>query len=477
MRRLNPELRRYLWLELSPARLISMPVVIAALMLLIGAWAFQPGLAMGGPGLLEGMATLGSTGFALIVLFWGARLSANAVVREIAGRTWDQQRLSSAGAWAMTWGKLFGSTVFVWYGCLLFLLVAGMSLIFWQALYGGVSALFNAPLWAVLIQMVVGLIAFAVLVMASVMLIAMTAVARRETGRQLDVSIAQIVVILVAFALFTSFGDSSQGAPVVWWGMELHALWFVVASLVVFAAWAVVGLWRRMRVELQVRNWPVMWPLFAIFAGLWAAGFADGVAAVVVAAVVVLVAGYVPAVLEQPDPVRLRRLLGALRQGDGATALRFMPLWLVNHMVALVAVAIAALVLLGEGGGHGVEQIDGLAFAAGTLVAFYLFVTRDLLLLVFAALGRAGRRAFATWLLWMAVLYGLAPMILAALGFYPSLPVFVPVWDIPFANLAVPPVVWPLLQAIAVLLLIRWRWRRFASGRLATAKVAGPLSS
>ncbi len=466
---MNPELRRYLWLELSPARLIAMPLVIGALMLLVGAWAFQAGQPMGGADLLEGFTALGSTGFALLVLFWGARLSANAVIREIADRTWDQQRLSSTGAWAMTWGKLIGSTIFVWYGCLLLLVLACVSMILWQVFHGGVGLMFHAPLWVVLAQMILGLLAFAVLVLASVMLIAMTAVARRETGRQLDVSIAQIVVILAALMLFSSFSDRSQDARILWYGLDLDAMWFAVASVAAFAAWAVVGLWRRMRVELQVRNWPVLWPVFAVFTGIWCAGFVDGVGSVVIAAVVVLLAGYVPAVLEQPDPVRLRRLLAAMRQRDMGTALRFMPLWLVNHVVALVAVLIASAALLSADGntaGQGIERIDGLAFAAGTLFAFYLFVTRDLLLLVFAALGKGGRRAFATWLLWMAVLYGLVPMILAATGLYASLPVFVPVWNISLIDFAVPPVVWPLLEVAAALILVRWRWRRFATARL-----------
>ncbi len=469
MSTINPELRRYLWLELSPARLIAMPLVIGALMVLVGAWAFEAGQPLGGADMLEGFTALGSTGFAVLVLFWGARLAANAVVREVADRTWDQQRLSSTGAWAMTWGKLVGSTLVVGYGCLLLLLLACVSMVLWQALYNGVALAFHAPLWVVLAQMVLGLIAFAVLVLASVMLIAMTAVARRETGRQLDVSIAQIVVIVAALGLFSSFNDRSQDARIVWFGLNLDALWFAVASVCAFAAWAVVGLWRRMRVELQVRNWPVLWPVFAVFTGLWCAGFTDGIGAVVIVAVVVLLAGYVPAVLEQPDPVRLRRLFGALRQRDMGTALRFMPLWLVNHAVALIAVLIASLALFssgGEGSAGGIERVDGLDFAAGTLIAFYLFVTRDLLLLVFAALGRGGRRAFATWLLWMAVLYGLVPMILAALGLYASLPVFVPVWDIPLFDFAVPPVVWPLLEVFAALVLVRWRWRRFASARL-----------
>lgn len=470
MTRLNPELRRYLWLELSPARLVAMPAVIAVLLLLVGAWAHQPGAPWGGQGLLQAFATFGTVGAALLVLFWGARLAANAVVREVGDRTWDQQRLSSAGAWAMTWGKLFGSTIYVWYGCALLLAVAVVAVVLSDSTYGNVVTGFQIPAGVLVAQMAIGLVAFAVLVMAAVMLAAMTTVARRESGRQLDVSIAQILVILLAFVAVTTVRDQGYGERIVWFGLSLDAAWFSIASLAGFAAWAVIGLWRRMRVELQVASRPVMWPLFVVATGLWCAGFSHGIAAAVVFAVVVLLAGYVPAVLEQLDPVRLRRLFAALGERDLGTALRFMPLWLVNHVVALVAVAAVSVMLLGEGADASgtVAEVDGFGIAAGTLVAAFLFVTRDLLLLVFAWLGRGGRRAFATWLLWMALLYGVVPMILTALGLYASVPAFVPVWDVPFVDLAIPPVLWPLLQVAAALVLLRWRWRRYGARRLAT---------
>ena len=48
------------------------------------------------------------------------------MVGEIRDRTWDGQRLSSLGAGTMIWGKLFGSTIFNWFGgaiCLAVILV------------------------------------------------------------------------------------------------------------------------------------------------------------------------------------------------------------------------------------------------------------------------------------------------------------------------------------------------------------------
>ena len=104
--RLNPEFRRYLWLEISPQRLIAMPAILGAIFFLL--W-------LGGrPELALGEWSLGV--YLLLVLLWGPRLAASAVVSEVRARTWDWQRMSAVGPWQMTWGKLFGSTIFVWYG-------------------------------------------------------------------------------------------------------------------------------------------------------------------------------------------------------------------------------------------------------------------------------------------------------------------------------------------------------------------------
>jgi len=292
----------------------------------------------------------------------------------------------------------------------------------------------------------------------------MTTVGRRESGRQLDVSLAQILVLVVAYVAFSAATDFGYGKTISWYGRELDAAWFAVASLVAFAAWSVVGLWRRMRVELQVRTWPAMWPLFVLFAGGWSAGFVAGTPALVVLAGVILLAGYVPAVLEPLDPVRLRRLVAAVAARDVAATARFVPLWLVSHVIAAIAVAVAVGALMASPHeGPSPPFIFGLAdAAAGGLVAAWLFVSRDLLLLVLARLSNGGRRAFATWLLWMVLLYGVAPMILAAFGLYGAMPVVLPLREMPFGPTVPAPLLWPLLQAAAVAGIVFWRWRRHA---------------
>src|SRR5262245_22938309 len=109
---MNPELRRNLWLEFSTHRVIAVPVVIALGILLIKA--------SGGKDTLETIAGFAGMGYAAMVLLWGTQLAGMSVIEEAQSRTWDAQRMSAIGPWAMTWGKLVGAPSFTWYGgCIL----------------------------------------------------------------------------------------------------------------------------------------------------------------------------------------------------------------------------------------------------------------------------------------------------------------------------------------------------------------------
>src|SRR5690606_8467172 len=108
----NPEFRRNLWIQFTSTR-----VLVAAMLtglLLVCALAVDYGLT-------RNAFVPDITGFvaywlaAAIVIFWAGRGAAGAVLREIRGRTWDAQRLSTLHPWTMAWGKLFGATSLAWF--------------------------------------------------------------------------------------------------------------------------------------------------------------------------------------------------------------------------------------------------------------------------------------------------------------------------------------------------------------------------
>ncbi len=112
---MNPELLRHVWLEINPHRLIAMPVVLTLIFFMAYSMNdYNFGIPLSHTALWI---------FGAIGLLWGARVASDAVAEELRDKTWDTQMMSAMEPWSMTWGKLFGSTVYTWYGSVLCLLV------------------------------------------------------------------------------------------------------------------------------------------------------------------------------------------------------------------------------------------------------------------------------------------------------------------------------------------------------------------
>ena len=55
--------------------------------------------------------------------------AADSVLDEVNDNTWDFQKLSALSPWSLAFGKLFGSTIYCWYGGLIaFAVAVGISL-------------------------------------------------------------------------------------------------------------------------------------------------------------------------------------------------------------------------------------------------------------------------------------------------------------------------------------------------------------
>jgi len=231
--------------------------------------------------------------------------------------------------------------------------------------------------------------------------------------------------------------------------------------------WAILGVYRVMRAELQLAGKPWVWPLFCLFLGLYVVGYMDGlfglievatetttgrkmVDRMVVFAAVIFALNYVGMLFESKDVVAFRRMLGALRAADVRTALENLPLWLITYGLALCsAFAVVIAIIAVEYGGRGVPVTF--------ICAAVLFLTRDIALLLNQHLGKVPRRANLTVMVYWLVLYGLAPMLLKVFDGEAALPVFLPM---PRAEplVAIVPVF--LQAAVMVALLIR-RWRAY----------------
>ena len=381
---MNPELKRNLWLELSAHRLILAPVVIFAIA--FAARAMLPSLAL--------------FGFVLIAVFWGARQAAAAVIEEARERTWDIQRMSSMDPWTMTWGKLLGSTSMAWYGgaiCLVIYLGNGSGADQGHRLMTAGSIVFGALL-AQTAAMTAGLVGMRL--------------QRRITTRFSNTLL--VVVLLVVLGQVLDVFDATD--EILWYGIAADRLTFIACSTGVFAAWGIIGAYRAMCTELQVRTTPWLWIGFALFIGLFATGFSTGfeptptniaMHAASNAAVAAIILSYVAAFSAPRDPIDYRRVLRSLTGGRIKRAVEEMPLW---SSSAMLAVVLGLVNLTGGSAPYlGNERFDNLGPAA---LALAFMMLRDVALLTYFSFSSPTRRTVGITVIYILMLDAFIPAIL-----------------------------------------------------------------
>jgi len=461
---MNPELRRNLWLQFSAIRLVLAPVVIGAILALTWLVADRE---------WRGVAQVGETIYVLLILLWGTRRAADLVAEEIAGGTWDGQRMSALGAWQMSWGKLLGGTSYVWY-------CAGLAFIaqvIAQWLDG--TAPWAPGQWTKLLQ----LLGAGALAQAVAMLVSLALLRRQAARRRLGVTLSQIVGILAGVAASGKLDGALfdfQESGVVWYGWLWDGPHFYLASLGLFLAWSVFGIYRLMRVELKFRSGPSAWLAFALFLMIYGDGFlyrpimvAGGALGAWLILPFLLAVGltYLAVFLEPKDVMRYRWLLAALAAGELRQAWSLMPQWVPVYALALVSAFLLCFSADLSDLGH--RLLSGPLVAASELahvpdLAFYplavsIYLLRDVLLVLYCNFGRGRQRGDATAFILLFVAYGPLAGILSTLGITEAIPLLAP---FPLA----PPLhsfAASVIESAAMVLLVRGRLMR--AGRFSPA--------
>ncbi|HXC55174.1 MAG TPA: hypothetical protein VNU97_07770 [Rhizomicrobium sp.] len=415
---MNPEFERNLWLELTTRRVLLM---IGVLGLIFAAAALV--------GDLWTPSGAASSLFYLIVVIWGSRSAALSVVGEIRDRTWDGQRLSSLGAGTMAWGKLFGATIYNWFGGAICLALVLVNLVVHQ---GPVTALIELVFY----------VGIGVIAQAAALLASLIAIGRRQSHSRFEVFIYQMVGIVAAVLVYYMWSVADPVASLVkhqvttdvvpWWGVAIDARIFLLASICVFAGWTLLGCYRGMRLELKMRNGPLVWLCFLVFMGVYVAGFDaflspdlkswDAVALrLLLAGTTFAALTYVMVLLEPKDRVHYRWMEGQIRHGHIANALSGLQAWMMSYAAAFAIAAALSFWLL--------RDLQAAAVGQPLVLATMGFITRDVAIFVLMQTLPGKRRGDFAALAILFALYVLAPAILTGLQaggllfvFFPQLP-------------------------------------------------------
>ena len=388
----NPEFLRNIWLELSSHRLIGMPAVLLAVFFLI--------YLVTGHAFSDSTRIVAMTLYFVLALLWGTRLAGEALVNEVQDRTWDQQRMSSISPWSMAWGKLFGSTIYTWYGAIICLVIFAVSAV--QTSQPDV------------IKHVIFMLAIAVFGQSVALLSSMQAI---KTYHRSASTAFMVMGIVVALPLI-SWGFNETGY-LSWYDQQYRVLDFLMVSVICFATWSLVGIYRKMREELQFRNTPVYWFAFCVFMACYLAGtiqvqlLADELITfrLFVAYSTFIVFAYVMVILEDKNSLLLRRVIAARNAQNWRSVFENIPCWFVTLLsayvlcVALMFYDFPDITLAAQG------------FALKPyLVTTALFLTRDVLLFIFFNMTANRRRADVTAIFYLVLLYWLLPSILTGMN-------------------------------------------------------------
>lgn len=430
---LNPEFQRQLYLEVSQARLIGIPLVLGII--------FMFSYAIDDYHLAGATASTALSLFMLITLLWGPRQTVDSIVDEHQDRTWDTQRLSALGPWEMSCGKWLGSTVMVWYAGLVCLWVYSLAS----------DNLGELPLLT-FYCIITGL-----LVQGIGLLLGQLAVRRGQfkSGSVLLLAIIGLLYIApwllnVSHVAPTSFGYFPEPTRIGWYDFKFGLQPFNQISLLLALFWCGVGNYRLMEQELGIRNQPWVWLGFCIFLMIYLGGFIPS-SSYSLSLAAFLVSGaltYIGILVERNDAMRVKRLITYFQQQNWRRAAEELPIWWTTLALTLPFALMLSLT------DHPFRDL-------GTKFHFYplpivLLLLRDCALYLYFYYGKNPQRAFSMTLLVGALLYGIVPGLFTTFGLTGIAAWFFPLW----ADSTGGALFYATLQTGFMLTLLRQRWRK-----------------
>ena len=424
---INPEIRRYYWLDFSMHRLVLMPVVLGAIFLLYH---------------LVGKTSTTVSGtitcYFVLVFLWGSYRASGAVIEEINANTWDYQRLSSMSPWSLSWAKVFGSTLYIWYGALISLGVFVFT----------ASGTLEFP---VILQTVLTLLIAGAFCISFVLLVGMQALQtsdrsskRRIMGYRLLGLLIGVFVINITNAILPihrstyswitgnlSLENKDIQTIIYFYGEGFRIDTFILMSLLVFFFWALFGVYRSMRTELQMQTTPLGWMCFLLFLFFYFGGISTQIVPswsggkieisswmigpinmhqlFASAFVISIFSCYLMFFSDHLSIIRYRMLHHHFSTGNMSKAGQLVPRWAISYIFAVIS----GIVLINTQ--PSIKFYNEFVSAAIGLTSLLLFLLRDIGILHYFSLAPDNRRAFMATMFYLFILYILLPSLLAAM--------------------------------------------------------------
>ena len=369
---MNPEFKRNCWLQLTTSRLVTIPSVLAILLL-----TYYVNTHNNNPDFF----TFGVTLFCFAGV-WGAFSVGHSVFNERKENTWDQQRMNAISPWTMTWGKLFGSSAGAWYGgaiCLVVMIVASVTT--------GTDKLVYIAI----------LISSTVFLSALFLLSALYAIQNDSRIGSGVLGIVALILLLQLIGIASSIGLHSN-EMITWYDKPWDRLNFILATITFFACSTVFAAWRLMRTALQVRTLPWALPLFILLLSGWLTGFSDE-AFVTKFSFFVFIAGilitYASLFSEENGITIWRRIVARAKAAQWQNMFEELPLWPMTLMLMIPAgIVLTIQTAAAQADSVAADVVFAVFPHAVFAIIVLLLVIRDVAIILFFSFAVRPRRVF-----------------------------------------------------------------------------------
>lgn len=449
--KLNPELQRNIWENITLTKMIVMPVILGLIFLIS-----------------ESATNIGITAlvlFYIITVMVGAYVAGEEIPNEIQDKTWDWQRMSAMTPMQMTIGKLFGSTIYQWYGgaiCIFTFLIVGIYL---------KMDFIN------IIQFVICMILIATFFQSYAMLLGIST-------REMPIRLRRFLIVgillglaILLVSIFTIIGVASYldkkldeelyRNNVKWFFLKLPILTSFLLSLLFLNFWSFVGLYKSFRTEMYYFNGPEFFTTFLIALPFYFSGYLFNLPEISFKAYLTLlfsgiaIFGYIAAILtaliDKMEIITFRRLFFHLELKNYTKVGYDIPLWLIALFVEIIASLLALLMFMISSNELGNLEPDFPQKILYFLLVVNLFAIRDIGIFMYNNFTQ-GKNAIGLTLTYLFFLYYVLPASLTVSGNQHLMPAFYPIPLGKEFEFSITNIIIPLIQAMIVILVIRNVW-------------------
>ena len=254
----NPEFIRNTWTEMTLKRILAMPLLLVTACLL----TYMAGNMVSDKPVLPLMCVFF---YCVFTYIWGTRLAAETVIKEINHNTWSFQAMTPISPLSMSIGKLFGSTVYIWYGNLICFI-----LYFLSCRFGASPRSCTEISSDILLFTILGLLAHIL-----PLLLALDAIRWRHFFEKFNMTFFQFIGIAVLIPLYFSFFSSAQTQTVLWYGYAFSLRQIIQIFAFILIVWGFIAVVNQIKYEFGQEPYPVSWFLFVLSLIVVLFGFND----------------------------------------------------------------------------------------------------------------------------------------------------------------------------------------------------------